>query len=95
MDHMLDKDGCSFPRRSCTGGWRRSPPDRPGLRGEEPLLVSVWGGSFVFMADPGAPDPPALHRGLHGGVLYGAGTASSGQVRIIKDLSEHIEGAAT
>ena len=23
---------------------------------------------------------------------YGAGTASSGQVRIIKDLSEHIEG---
>ena len=44
--------------------------------GREPLLVSVLRGSFVFMAVSS----------------YGAGTASSGQVRIIKDLSEHIEG---
>ena len=60
--------------------------------GREPLLVSVLRGSFVFMADlvrqihlPCTVDFMAVSS-------YGAGTASSGQVRIIKDLSEHIEG---
>ena len=56
------------------------------------MLVSVLRGSFVFMADlcrridlPCTVDFMAVSS-------YGAGTASSGQVRIIKDLSEHIEG---
>lgn len=60
--------------------------------GKEPLLVSVLRGSFVFMADlvrslnlPCTVDFMAVSS-------YGAGTASSGQVKIIKDLSEHIEG---
>ena len=60
--------------------------------GKEPLLVSVLRGSFVFMADlvrqihlPCTVDFMAVSS-------YGAGTASSGQVKIVKDLSEHIEG---
>ena len=60
--------------------------------GKQPLLVSVLRGSFVFMADlvrqihvPCTVDFMAVSS-------YGAGTSSSGQVKIIKDLSEHIEG---
>ena len=60
--------------------------------GKEPLLVSVLRGSFVFMADlvrqihvPCTVDFMAVSS-------YGAGTTSSGQVKIIKDLSEQIEG---
>ena len=60
--------------------------------GKEPLLVSVLRGSFVFMADlvrqihlPCTVDFMAVSS-------YGAGTASSGQVKIVKDLSEHFEG---
>ena len=60
--------------------------------GKEPLLVSVLRGSFVFMADlvrqihlPCTVDFMAVSS-------YGAGTSSSGQVKIVKDLSEHIEG---
>ena len=60
--------------------------------GKEPLLVSVLRGSFVFMADlvrqihlPCTVDFMAVSS-------YGAGTSSSGQVKIVKDLSEQIEG---
>ena len=60
--------------------------------GKEPLLISVHRGSFVFMADlvrqihlPCTVDFMAVSS-------YGAGTSSSGQVKIIKDLSEQIEG---
>ena len=60
--------------------------------GKEPLLVSVLRGSFVFMADlvrqitlPCTVDFMAVSS-------YGSGTSSSGQVKIIKDLSEPIEG---
>ena len=60
--------------------------------GREPLLVSVLRGSFVFMADlvrkitlPCTVDFMAVSS-------YGTGSSSSGQVKIIKDLSEQIEG---
>ena len=60
--------------------------------GKEPLLVSVLRGSFVFMADlvrqitvPCTVDFMAVSS-------YGSGTTSSGQVKIVKDLSETIEG---
>ena len=60
--------------------------------GKAPLLISVLRGSFVFMADlvrqihvPCTVDFMAVSS-------YGAGTSSSGQVKIVKDLSEHIEG---
>ena len=59
--------------------------------GKEPLLVSVLRGSFVFMADlvrqihlPCTVDFMAVSS-------YGSGTTSSGQVKIVKDLSETIE----
>ena len=60
--------------------------------GKQPLLVSVLRGSFVFMADlvrqihvPCTVDFMAVSS-------YGSGTSSSGQVKIVKDLSEQIEG---
>ena len=60
--------------------------------GREPLLISVLRGSYIFMAD--------LTRAINLDVTvdfmavssYGAGTASSGQVEIKKDLSDSIEG---
>ena len=60
--------------------------------GREPMLISVLRGSYIFMAD--------LTRAIHLNVTvdfmavssYGAGTASSGQVEIKKDLSDSIEG---
>jgi len=60
--------------------------------GRAPLLVSVLRGSFVFMADlvrkidlPCTVDFMAVSS-------YGTGTSSSGQVKIVKDLGETIEG---
>ena len=60
--------------------------------GREPLLISVLRGSYIFMAD--------LTRSINLNVAvdfmsvssYGAGTVSSGQVEIKKDLSDSIEG---
>ena len=60
--------------------------------GREPLLISVLRGSYIFMAD--------LTRSINLDVTvdfmsvssYGAGTVSSGQVEIKKDLSSSIEG---
>lgn len=60
--------------------------------GRSPLLISILRGSFIFMADlaraitlPCTVDFMALSS-------YGAGTESSGQVKIIKDLTESIAG---
>ena len=60
--------------------------------GKEPMLISVLRGSFIFMADlmrsitlPCTVDFMAVSS-------YGAGTTSSGQVKITKDLSESFEG---
>ena len=60
--------------------------------GREPLLISVLRGAYIFMAD--------LTRSINLDVTvdfmsvssYGAGTVSSGQVEIKKDLSSSIEG---
>jgi hypoxanthine phosphoribosyltransferase len=61
-------------------------------RGQDLLLISVLKGSIVFMADliraitiPHAIDFMATSS-------YGAGTQSSGVVRILKDLNQSIEG---
>jgi len=60
-------------------------------QGKEPILIGVLRGSFIFIADlmraitlPCTVDFMAVSS-------YGAGTTSSGQVKIVKDLSEHIE----
>ena len=61
-------------------------------RGKAPVLVSVLRGSYIFMADlTRAIDLPCTVDFMSVS-SYGAGTTSSGQVRIIKDLSEPIEG---
>ena len=60
--------------------------------GRRPMLISVLRGSYIFMAD--------LTRAINLDVTvdfmvvssYGAGTVSSGQVEIKKDLSDSIEG---
>ena len=60
--------------------------------GRAPLLISVLRGAYIFMAD--------LTRSINLDVTvdfmsvssYGAGTVSSGQVEIKKDLSSSIEG---
>ena len=56
--------------------------------GKEPMLISVLRGSFILMRSitlPCTVDFMAVSS-------YGAGTTSSGQVKITKDLSESIEG---
>ena len=62
------------------------------FQGKSPVIISVLRGSYIFMADltrqidlPCTVDFMAVSS-------YGAGTTSSGQVRIIKDLSESVEG---
>ncbi|MDH4334490.1 MAG: hypoxanthine phosphoribosyltransferase [Chloroflexota bacterium] len=57
-----------------------------------PVLVSVLKGSIIFLADlVRAMDVP-LAIDLMEVSSYGAATESSGQVRILKDLSGSIEG---
>lgn len=60
--------------------------------GKTPLLVSVLKGSFVFMADlvrnidiPCTIDFMAVSS-------YGSGTKTTGEVKIIKDLDQRLDG---
>ena len=60
--------------------------------GRAPVIISILRGSYIFMAAltrqidlPCTVDFMAVSS-------YGTGTSSSGQVKIIKDLSESIEG---
>ena len=60
--------------------------------GRDPVLVSVLKGAFIFLADlMRAMDLPTSID-LMEVSSYGAATESSGQVRILKDLSKPIEG---
>ena len=60
--------------------------------GREPVLVSVLKGSIVFLADLVRAIPIPLSIDLMEVSSYGTSTESSGQVRILKDLSTSIEG---
>lgn len=61
-------------------------------QGRNPVLVSVLRGSYIFMADlTRSVDVPCTVDFMSVS-SYGKGTASSGQVKILKDLSESIEG---
>jgi hypoxanthine phosphoribosyltransferase len=60
--------------------------------GREPVLVSVLKGSIVFLADLVRATPIPLSIDLMEVSSYGTSTESSGQVRILKDLSTSIEG---
>ena len=60
--------------------------------GKTPLVVGVLRGSFIFMADLVRHLDLPLTLDFMAASSYGAGTTSSGQVKITKDLSESIEG---
>jgi hypoxanthine phosphoribosyltransferase len=60
--------------------------------GRDPVLVSVLKGSIVFLADLVRAMEISLSVDLMEVSSYGASTESSGQVRILKDLSRPIEG---
>lgn len=61
-------------------------------RGREPLFVGVLKGCFIFMAD--LMRACELNCTVDFMVVssYGSGTSSTGAVKIVKDLSEDIEG---
>ncbi len=60
--------------------------------GRDPVLVSVLKGALIFLADLMRSMDLPTSIDLMEVSSYGAGTESSGQVRIIKDLSKSIEG---
>lgn len=60
--------------------------------GQEPLLVGVLQGAFLFMADLIRAIPLDLTTDFIGVASYGPGVVSSGQVRITSDLSGPVEG---
>ncbi len=60
--------------------------------GKEPVIISVLRGSFIFMADLTRSIDIPCTVDFMSVSSYGAGTATSGQVKILKDLSESIEG---
>ena len=60
--------------------------------GREPVLVAILRGSYVFMADLSRSLDILCRVDFMSVSSYGAGTTSSGQVQITKDLSEDITG---
>jgi hypoxanthine phosphoribosyltransferase len=60
--------------------------------GEEVLVVGILKGAFVFMADLIRQIDLPIQIDFMDTSSYGASTVSSGEVRIMKDLEESIEG---
>lgn len=60
--------------------------------GRRPILASVLRGSYIFMADLTRAIDLDVTVDFMAVSSYGAGTVSSGQVEIKKDLSDTIEG---
>ena len=60
--------------------------------GRDPVLISVLKGALVFLADLMRSMDLPTSIDLMEVSSYGAATESSGQVRILKDLSKPIEG---
>ena len=63
-----------------------------GSRGTTPIVVGVLQGAFLFMADLIRAIPINLTTDFIGLSSYGAGTAASGVVRLVSDLSLPIDG---
>ena len=59
--------------------------------GRQPMLISVLRGSYIFMADLTRAIGLDVTVDFMAVSSYGAGTVSSGQVEIKKDLSDSIE----
>lgn len=60
--------------------------------GKNPLLVGVLKGAVVFLADLIRAIDVPLHYDFIAVSSYGAATRSSGQVQILKDIDQSIEG---
>lgn len=60
--------------------------------GKNPLIVSVLKGSYVFMADLTRAIKIPCNIDFMAVSSYGAGTKTSGEVQIIKDISSRIDG---
>jgi len=60
--------------------------------GKEILMIGVLRGAVVFMADLARAIKVPVAIDFMAVSSYGNGTSSSGVVRILKDLDEHIEG---
>jgi hypoxanthine phosphoribosyltransferase len=58
---------------------------------QNPVLVGVLQGAFLFMADLIRATPIDLTTDFIGLSSYGSGTTSSGQVRLVSDLSMSVE----
>jgi hypoxanthine phosphoribosyltransferase len=56
------------------------------------VLVGTLKGSFIFLADLARAIDCPVHVDFIGAASYGAGTETSGEVRITKDLDNSIEG---
>ena len=61
-------------------------------QGEELLMIGVLRGAVLFMADLARAIDLHVSMDFMAVSSYGAGTTSSGVVRILKDLDEDIEG---
>ena len=61
-------------------------------QGKKPIVISILRGSYIFMADLTRSIDLPITVDFMAVSSYGAGTSSSGQVKIVKDLSENIEG---
>ena len=62
------------------------------FQGKDVVLVSVLRGSYIFMADLTRNINLPCTLDFMSVSSYGAGTVSTGQVKITRDLSEPIEG---
>ena len=60
--------------------------------GKEILMIGVLRGAVVFMADLARAIEVPVAIDFMAVSSYGAGTSSSGVVRILKDLDENVEG---
>lgn len=60
--------------------------------GEEILVVGILKGAFIFMADLVREIDLPLRLDFMDVSSYGVSTVSSGEVRIMKDLDDYIEG---
>ena len=60
--------------------------------GKDPLIVSVLKGSYVFMADLTRRSSIPCNVDFMAVSSYGAGTKTTGEVQIIKDIGSKIDG---
>ena len=87
IDHILISEADLQKRVAQPGGQISQ-----DYAGKAPLLVSVLRGSFIFMADLTRHIQPFCQVDFMAVSSYGSGTVSSGQVNIVKDLTDSIEG---